>query len=99
MEAIIPLKPTWKKLLSKIEAGALRKWRRTIVVTTDMRPWYQLKKGEHWALDVDEVDGEYVGHWRVTTCPRDKGVRPVFPYPVLWFYFASQEDKPQEVDG
>ena len=68
--------------------------RETIVVKTDPRPYRELAENEHWALDVEVVGNQHIGHWRVTEEPADIGRRPVYPHPVQYFYFINQLPKP-----
>jgi hypothetical protein len=73
---------------------------RVIFVKADKRPWRVMKEAERWVLDVEHVEGavhvqeEYIGHWRVTSDPKDRGRRPDFDAPVRYFYFIHQERPP-----
>lgn len=94
--------PGNKKALLKMQMKCFEQTRKIVFVKADKRPWREMKKGERWALDVERVEGarnaqeEYIGHWRVTTDPEDKGNRPSFNAPVQYFYFIHQERPPGE---
>lgn len=91
-----------RKGLFKKEKEQQPERKKTVFVKADKRPWREMRKGERWVLDVEHdaatvhPQEEYIGHWRVTSDPNDRGRRPDFGVAVRYLYFIHQERPPGE---
>ena len=81
--------------LAAIKRNYMAAAQETIIVKPDPHPYRELAENEHWALDIEVVDHQHIGHWRVTDDPEDIGRRPAYDHPVRYFYFINQLPKPK----